>query len=68
MDGAAACGWFARRASTVAFGIGMLAFAMDALLCVLAADWIGVAFHVLALCYLWGGFRSARRLRKQAFA
>ena len=51
----AACGWFARRPSMVAFIIGMVVFALDTVVFVLAKDWIGVAFHAYAIYGLWRG-------------
>jgi hypothetical protein len=64
----AACGWFARRPSLVAFTIGIAAFALDALIFLIAQDWIGVGFHALALYYLWGGMSAARKFKKVAAA
>lgn len=62
----AACGWFSRRPSIITYAVGMTVFAADSLIFLLAADWIGVAFHVLALFFLWSGFSAARQLRKYA--
>ncbi|HYD79034.1 MAG TPA: hypothetical protein VEC06_04435 [Paucimonas sp.] len=59
----AACGWFARRPSIVAFVAGMAVFALDSAIFLIAMDWIGVAFHLLALAFLWNGFSAARRLK-----
>lgn len=60
----AACGWFARRPSSVAFIIGMAAFALDTIIFVLVSDWIGVAFHGLALYYLWRGLSITLQIKK----
>lgn len=60
----AACGWFARRPSVVAFVVGMTVFALDTLIFVYVQDWIGVAFHGLALFYLWRGLSITRQFKK----
>ncbi len=62
----AACGWLSRRPSIIAYLVGIAAFAADSLIFLLASDWIGVAFHALALFFLWSGFSAARQLRKYA--
>jgi hypothetical protein len=59
----AVCGRFAHRPSVMAFGIGMTVFALDTAIFLMAGDWIGVAFHALALFILWGGMSAARRLK-----
>jgi len=63
-----ACGWLARRPSVAAFVVGMLAFGLDTLIYLLSADLIGVAFHVLALYFLWQGLVTARAIKKIASA
>ncbi|HEY8027149.1 MAG TPA: hypothetical protein VIF60_21590 [Burkholderiaceae bacterium] len=60
----AACGWFARRPSNVAFIVGAAVFALDTLVFVFASDWIGVAFHGLALYYLWRGIQATMQYKK----
>jgi hypothetical protein len=60
----AACGWFARRPSNAAFIVGITLFAMDSLIFLLAADWIGVIFHAVALFYLWNGFTAGREVKR----
>ncbi|HEX7641314.1 MAG TPA: hypothetical protein VF472_03785 [Burkholderiaceae bacterium] len=59
----AACGWFARRPSMVAFIIGMAVFALDTVVFVLAQDWIGVAFHAYAIYGLWRGVAAIRQYK-----
>jgi hypothetical protein len=59
----AVCGRYAHRPSAAAFGIGMMVFALDTAIFLVAGDWIGVAFHALALFYLWNGLSAARRLK-----
>ena len=62
----AACGYFARRPSIIAFWAGIVVFALDTLIFLAASDWIGVAFHFLALYFLWSGLAAARELKKMA--
>ncbi len=60
----AACGWFARRPSTVAFVAGMVLFGLDTIIFLLIADWIGVIFHAIALYSLWPGLVAGRELKR----
>ncbi|CAN5491913.1 hypothetical protein BH11PSE11_BH11PSE11_30140 [soil metagenome] len=60
----AAFGWYARRPSVLAFALGLVLFSIDSLIFLLASDWIGVAFHALALYFIWGGLLAARQLKK----
>jgi hypothetical protein len=62
----AACGWFAKRPSVAAFIAGMVLFGLDTLIFVYAEDWIGVAFHALALYFFWKGLSAAREYKKLA--
>lgn len=62
----AGCGWLARRPSVVAFVIGMVAFALDTLIFLMASDWMGVVFHGLALFYLWRGIPASRMYKTLA--
>jgi hypothetical protein len=57
-------GWLATRPSVAAFAIGIALFALDSLIFLVAGDWIGVAFHGLALYFLWGGMLAARRMKR----
>ncbi len=59
----AACGWFARRPSMVAFIIGIAVFALDTAVFFLASDWIGVAFHAYAIYCLWRGVTATQRYK-----
>ncbi len=59
----AACGWFARKPSSAAFIGGMVVFGLDTLIFLSAQSWLGVAFHGLALFYLWQGFSAGRQLK-----
>jgi hypothetical protein len=57
-------GWLATRPSVAAFAIGIAAFALDSLIFLVAGDWIGVAFHGLALYFLWTGLTAARSMKR----
>jgi len=59
----AACGWFARRPSIVAFAVGMAVFALDTLLYITSGEWICVAFHAWALFALWRGVAATRQFK-----
>jgi hypothetical protein len=52
-------GWFAGLGKTWAFGIGMLAYAADAVLLALTAQWFAIAVHVVVLVFLYGGLTAA---------
>lgn len=62
----AACGWFAGRPSVASFVAGTVLFALDTVIFVLGADWIGVAFHALVLYMFWKGIMAAREYKKIA--
>jgi hypothetical protein len=55
-------GRFAQQGKTWAFGVGMVAFALDGLIFLLGHDWIGVAFHAFVLYRLYSGFSASRAL------
>lgn len=64
---AAAFLWVGRaaiRGRTHVYTAGMAVYALDALLFVWVADWIGLGFHGLALVGMWSGWRAARSLRE----
>jgi len=52
-------GYFARKGMRWAFAIGMLLYALDGSLFVIARDWFAVAFHVLALYFMYQGLAAA---------
>jgi len=58
-----AIGLWSSRCNQFAFGIGMLLYAADGALLFLAHDWLSVAFHGLALFYMYRGFVAAQQLR-----
>ncbi len=41
---------------------GMIAYALDAAIFAVAADWIGLGFHGLVLYFLWNGWSAQREL------
>jgi hypothetical protein len=55
----------ARRGSALAFAIGGVLYALDALISLAFSDWIGLAFHGYFLFLLLGGWHFVR-MRKQA--
>jgi hypothetical protein len=59
-------GWLARKPSIAAFWIGIVLFGLDTLIFLVAGDWVGVAFHGLALYFLWTGLKAAREMKKLA--
>lgn len=57
-------GWQAGKQRAWAFVIGMLLYALDALIFLLVQDWWSIGFHAFALFGIWGGFASMRKLRE----
>lgn len=55
--------WLARH-TTAALPIGIAIYAADALLFLLAQDWLGLGFHVFALFLIVTGWRAYRRMMK----
>ena len=60
--GFAGLGLAARKAASWAFIVGMSIYGLDALLLAWATDWLSVAFHGLALFFLYNGLRASRQL------
>jgi hypothetical protein len=56
-------GLWSSRCNQFAFGIGMLLYAADGALLFLSHDYLSVAFHALALFYMYRGFAAAQQLR-----
>lgn len=56
-------GIFAHKGQLWAFIVGMILFALDGVIFLLAQDWIGVAFHAFVLYCFFRGFNACRRLR-----
>ena len=59
-------GLFARKRMTSAFIIGMVIYAADGLIFLLAGDWLSIGFHVFALYFIFSGFNSLRELKARA--
>ena len=57
-------GVFAHKAQTWAFIVGMALFALDGLLLLITQQWVGVAFHVLVLFFLFRGLQACRQLKQ----
>jgi hypothetical protein len=53
-------GWLARHWDP-AFLIGIIVYALDAIIFVVAQDWLGVGFHAFALFLIIGGYRAYRK-------
>lgn len=58
-----AIGVAAKRHSAMAFVVGMALYLADALVYVMASDWIGVGFHAFVLFMLWGGYATLRAIQ-----
>jgi hypothetical protein len=55
-------GWFALKRHLGSFIVGMVLFALDALLLLVFQIWISFAFHLLVVYWIFKGFQAARRL------
>ena len=53
---------FARNGQKWAFMVGMALYALDGLILIPFADYLGVAFHAYALWRIYGGFKAASQL------
>jgi hypothetical protein len=60
--GFAGLGLAARKGASWAFIVGMSLYSLDALLLAWVTDWLSVAFHGVALFFLFNGFRASRQL------
>lgn len=58
-------GGLARHRHTWAFALGMVLYAFDALIYLLAQDLMSFGFHLFALFCLWNGLRACRALNQQ---
>lgn len=56
-------GYLAGRGRRWAFIVGMVLYALDALLTLVFQDWIGLAFHGFFLFGLFGGLRALNQLK-----
>jgi hypothetical protein len=59
-------GLLAGRGQLWAFVVGMILYALDALIYLPLEAWMAVAFHVLALVFIFGGFQALRHALKAA--
>jgi hypothetical protein len=55
-------GWFGRQAKPWAFYVGMAFYVLDAVLMLVFADWLGLAFHAYALFRMYGGVKAVGEL------
>ncbi|HZI19556.1 MAG TPA: hypothetical protein VEY09_13275 [Pyrinomonadaceae bacterium] len=58
----ALAGYLSERRHTWAFVTGMVFYALDSLLFVYVADWLGIAFHAFALYCMFTGLRACLKL------
>jgi hypothetical protein len=56
-------GFLAARKYAWAFIIGMVLYALDALLMLVFQEWLGFAFHLLFLFGMWTGYQALRKLK-----
>lgn len=61
-------GWLANKGYGAAFIFGMVIYVLDALVFIAAAflgapDWLGLAFHALALFFMFRGYSALRQLK-----
>jgi hypothetical protein len=56
-------GYLARKRMRWAFVVGMILYALDGLLFLLAADFFSLAFHAFALFGIYGGFKACGQLK-----
>jgi hypothetical protein len=55
-------GVFANKRHTWAFIVGMILYALDGLIFLVAQDWLGLGFHVFVLFCLFRGLQGCRQL------
>ena len=61
--GFALLGYLGARGHVWAFIVGMAVYALDALIFVAFGVWLPILFHLLALYYIFNGYRAASQLR-----
>jgi hypothetical protein len=59
-------GYFGNKGHSWAFIIGIILFALDGVIFLLAQDWLGVGFHAFVLFCLIRGFIACRELKTDA--
>lgn len=57
-------GVFAGRRHTWAFIVGLVLFALDTVIFIIAQDWLGIAFHAYVCYCLFVGLKAARQLNQ----
>jgi hypothetical protein len=57
-------GFMARKRQAWAFITGMVLYFLDALIFLLVQGWLSIAFHILALYYIYQGLRALNQLRR----
>lgn len=55
-------GVMAAKRKNWAFVTGMIIYGLDALIFIMAKDYLGIAFHGLALWFIFGGMKAMRQL------
>ena len=55
-------GWLALKRHLWSFVLGMVLFALDALLLLAFQVWISFVFHVVVIYWIFGGYQAGRRL------
>jgi hypothetical protein len=55
-------GYFAGRGNRTVYVVGMILYALDAVVTLIFQDWLGFVFHVIVLVGLWSGFAAMRKL------
>lgn len=59
-------GYFASKRLAWLFVVGMVIYALDALIFLFAQQWLGIAFHAFALYSIFGGYKACARLNELA--
>jgi len=58
------CGIFAHKGHLWAFALGLAVYLLDTILCLVAQEWIGLAFHIWALFSIASAMRLAWLMRR----
>jgi len=56
-------GWLSKKGYGAAFLIGIVLYVLDGLLFLVFMDWMGLAFHALAVFLMVRGYLALRKLR-----
>jgi hypothetical protein len=57
-------GVFANKRYDWAFIVGMIIYALDGLIFLIISDFLSIAFHALALFWIYKGYSASRKLKK----